>query len=72
MFRLLYSFLRKCSYAAVAGLSSQTDWFDVIAITELTWAEGVCFKDKLLLFSSFRRVSIVICSFLGNSPASEF
>ena len=25
-----------------------------------------------LLFSSFRRVSIVICSFLSNSPASEF
>ena len=25
-----------------------------------------------ILFSSFRRVSIVICSFLGNSPASEF
>ena len=24
------------------------------------------------LFSSFRRVSIVICSFLGNSPVSEF
>jgi len=24
------------------------------------------------LFSSFRRVSIVICSSLGNSPASEF
>ena len=25
-----------------------------------------------ILFSSFRRVSIVICSFLGNSSASEF
>ena len=30
--------------------------------------------DKVLymLFSSFRRVSIVMCSFLGNSQASEF
>jgi len=25
-----------------------------------------------LLFSSFRHVLNVICSFLGNSPASEF
>jgi len=29
-------------------------------------------KHKTFLFLSFRRVLNVICSFLGNSPASEF
>jgi len=29
-------------------------------------------KVKAILFSSFRCVSIVTCSFLGNFPASEF
>jgi len=29
-------------------------------------------KNNTFLFSNFRRVLNVMCSFLGNSPASEF
>ena len=53
------------------GASICIFWWDMAATDIHT--DTVCYTDhlKLFLFLSFRRVLNVICSFLGNSPASE-
>jgi len=62
-----YSFLGNMSFSVSKLVSKEFKKYE-----KKSWANFNVKQKPGFLFLSFRRVLNVICSFLGNSPASEF
>jgi len=68
----LHNFLRRSSDSAeIYAPPGTLDYEENGRVIEGSW-RAMSNENMTFLFLSFRRVLNVICSLLGNSPASEF